>query len=462
MESKTKVSLVFPRFEYKSGDPPLGITYIASYLRANTEVEVNILDATFHQSHEQIRSSIEQGKPDIVGVFTDTIMLSDALKVAEYARGNDAYVVMGGPHATVLPETVIDHVDAVVIGEGEYTFAEIVKRFGSDSLESIEGAWFKRNGNIRRNTGRRGTNGTLDAYPFPAFDLLDMDKYTEFWSYLDSVDTGLKGTTMITSRGCPFKCTYCQPTLDNVFGKKLLHRSPGNVVDEMRALKETYNIDGIFFHDDTLTVDKKWLAEFCHTLENEKLDLLWGCNSRINTVNGETMKMMHRAGLRNIHFGIESGSQRVLDDVYKKAIRLEDIRGVIHEARKAGVHTLGFFMLGAPSETIEEIESTIRLSRSLALDEATFSITTPLIGTYLYEMVKGDNKYTLSEDYADFNYYRKRAFEGDGPSHRKLRYYQKKALFLFYIDPKRWRYVIIHLISMKGLIKLFNKLRRFI
>ena len=462
MKSKSKVSLVFPRFEYKSGDPPLGITYIASYLRENTKADVNILDATFHQSHERIRSSIERDKPDIVGIFTDTIMFSDAMKVAEYAKDSKAFIVMGGPHVTVLPETVIDHVDVAVIGEGEYTFTEIVKRFKSDSLDSIEGVWLKKNGSIKKNSRRSSKNGTLDAFPFPALDLLEMDKYTESWNYLDCVDTGFKGTTMITSRGCPYRCTYCQPTLDNVFGKKLLHRSPGNVVEEMKVLERRYGIDGIFFHDDTLTVDKKWLAEFCHILEKEKLGLLWGCNSRINTVNGETMKMMYRAGLRNIHFGIESGVQRVLDDVYRKAIKLEDIKGVVHEARRTGIHTLGFFMLGAPSETIEEIEATIRLSRSLELDEATFNITTPLIGTYLYERVKGDNKYTISENYADFNYYRKRAFEGDGLTYRKLRYYQKKALLLFYTHPKRWKYVIMHLVSIKGLMKLFSKIRRFI
>jgi anaerobic magnesium-protoporphyrin IX monomethyl ester cyclase len=462
MKSNIRVSLVFPRFEYKSGDPPLGIAYIASYLRANTRVEVNILDATFHQSHKQIRSSIELEKPDIVGIFTDTIMFSDAMKVAEYARDNDAFVVMGGPHVTVLPETVIDHVDVAVIGEGEYTFTEIVKRFKTSNFESIEGVWLKRKGSIKKNPRRSSKNRTLDEFPFPAFDLLEMDKYVEYWSYLDSVDTGLKGTTMITSRGCPFKCTYCQPTLDNVFGKKLLHRSPDNVVEEMRILKRMYEIDGIFFHDDTLTVDKKWLAEFCHILEKERLGLLWGCNSRIDTVNGEIMKMMNRAGLRNIHFGIESGVQRVLDKVYKKAIRLEDIKGVINEASKIGIHTLGFFMFGAPSETIEEIEATIELSRSLDLDEATFSITTPLIGTYLYEMIKGDNRYTISDDYADFNYYKNRAFAGDELSNKKLEYYQKKALFLFYTNPKRWNYVIKHLLSIKGLIKLFNKLRRFV
>lgn len=461
MKNNTKVSLIFPRFEYKSGDPPLGLAYIASYLRANSRADVSILDATFHQSHERIRSSIECEKPDIIGIFTDTIMFKDAMRVAEHAKECGAFVVMGGPHVTVLPETVIDKIDAAVIGEGERTLTEVVKGFRSDGIESVEGIWLNKDGKILKNSRKNTDNGYLDAFPFPALDLLEMDKYAESWTYLDCVDVGLRGTTMITSRGCPFRCTYCQPTLDNLFGKKLRHRSPRNVVDEMSYLKKKYNIDGIFFHDDTLTVNKNWLTEFCTLLEEERLGLLWGCNSRINTVNEELMSMMYRAGLRNIHFGIESGSQRILDNIYQKAIKLGEVKRVILAAKKAGIHTLGFFMIGAPSETQEEIESTINLSSSLDLDEATFSITTPLIGTYLYDMVKKDSRYTLSKDFSDFNYYKKRAFNGEGLTYNKLRYLQKKALFTFYTHPKRWRYVLTHLFSIKGLQKLFSKLKRF-
>lgn len=459
-----KVSLVFPRFEYKSGDPPLGLAYIASYLRANSGAEVNILDATFHQSHECIRSSIECERPDIIGIFTDTVMFKDAMRIAEYAKDCGTFVVMGGPHVTVLPETVADRVDVAVIGEGECTFAEIVKRFGLDDIESIEGVWLNKNGKVFKNPRRnppQADNGHLDAFPFPALDLLEMDKYAESWNYLDCVDMGIRGTTMITSRGCPYRCTYCQPTLENIFGKKLRHRSPRNVVDEMKYLKRNYNIDGIFFHDDTLTANKKWLTEFCNLLEKENPDLLWGCNSRINTINEELMSMMYRVGLRNIHLGIESGSQRILDSIYQKAIKLDDVKRVIRAAKKIGIHTLGFFMLGAPTETPEEIESTINLSLSLDLDEATFSITTPLIGTYLYDMIKSDSRYTLSNDFSDFNYYKKRAFFGDDLTYNKLKYFQKRALFSFYTHPKRWRYVLTHLLSIKGLIKLFNKLKRF-
>ncbi len=456
-----KVSLIFPRFEYKSGDPPLGLAYIASCLRANKGVEVNILDATFHGSHEHIRSSIERETPDIIGIFTDTIMFHDAMRIAEHAKECGAFVVMGGPHVTVLPETVIDKVDVAVIGEGEYTFAEVVKRFSADTIEGVDGIWLNKNGKVLRNSRRNSTNGHLDAFPFPALDLLEMDKYTESWNYLDCLDMGMRGTTMITSRGCPYRCTYCQPTLESIFGKKLRHRSPRNVVDEMKHLKRNYNIDGIFFHDDTLTANRKWLMEFCNLLEEERLGLLWGCNSRINTVNEELMIMMYRVGLCNIHFGIESGSQRILDNIYQKAIKLDDVKRVIHAAKKIGIYTLGFFMLGAPTETPEEIEATINLASSLDLDEATFSITTPLIGTYLYEMVKRDSRYTLSKDFSDFNYYKKRAFTGDDLTYRKLKYFQKKALFSFYAHPKRWRYVLTHLLSIKGLLKLFNKLRRF-
>ncbi|MBM4047352.1 MAG: radical SAM protein, partial [Planctomycetes bacterium] len=258
----------------------------------------------------------------------------------------------------------------------------------------------------------------------------------------------------------PFGCTYCQPTLRRLFGPKLRMRSPENVVAELAELKARYGVDGVFFHDDTLTARREWVLEFCDRLERERLSLLWACNTRANTLDEALMRRMHSAGLRNIHLGIESGCERILRDVYRKGIEPEEVRGVVDCAKRVGVTVLGFFMLGAPTETASEVERTIRFARSLRLDEATFAITSPLPGTYLHDRIAGDG-YRMSANLADFDYYSHRAFEDPKLPYAKLKLLHLKALLLFYLHPYRWRYILRHLVSVAGWRKLIQKVRRY-
>ncbi len=459
--AKIKATLTFPRFKYVSGDPPLGICYIASYLRQHEDAEVSILDTTFNHSMRYCKEFLEEKSPDIVGVFVDTLMFNDALEVINLAKQMGAFTVAGGPHATILPCTLVDAADVVVTGEGERTFTHIARALNHGwDMSDIPGICYKKNGKIIENDPACSQE-PLDSLPFPAIDLLDMKDYLKYWYYLDCVDMGLKGTTMITSRGCPFGCTYCQPTLNNIFGRKLRHRSPLNVVSEMKFLNKNYGINAIFFHDDTMTVNKEWILEFCNLLEDARLDMLWGCNSRMNTIDSQVLERMHKVGLRNIHFGIESGSQKTLDEVYKKGIKLEDVSEKLKLTKHMGIHTFGFFMLGAPEETREDIKRTIDFAVSLDLDEASFSITNPLPGTHLYDMVAQDERYSISEDYSDFDYYRNRAWTNGFLSPQKLKDYQRKALLRFYLHPKRFGYMRRHFTSKAGAVKLCNKLRRF-
>jgi radical SAM superfamily enzyme YgiQ (UPF0313 family) len=290
-----------------------------------------------------------------------------------------------------------------------------------------------------------------------------MANYREAWHYLDSVDVGLTGTNVISSRGCPYRCSYCQPTLDLLFGPKLRRRSPENVVEEIAHLKDAFSIGGIFFNDDTFTVDKRWIMEFCDLMKKKNIDIFWGCNSRINTADDEDLlEAMYKVGLRNIHFGIESGSQRVLDEIYKKGMRLSDVENVLKLTKKMKIHALGFFMIGSPGETPAEIDATIRLAHRLPLDEATFSITTPLLGTFLCDMVKSSPQYIVSDDFGDFDYYRTTPIKAGGLPISRLKYLQKKALCIFYLHPRRIGYILRHLLTLKGIKKLLTKIKRFI
>lgn len=452
-----KVCLIFPRLKYISGDPPLGISYVASALRKN-KIDVSIIDTTFNHSLEYVEDCLKKENPNIVGIYTDTLMFNDAVNIIKIAKKMNKLVVVGGPHATVMPETVIKYADIVVRGEGEETIIDIIKNL--KNLKKVKGIWFKKNNKIIKNPIRQPIKN-IDYLEPPARNLLNMDEYIKNWHYLDSVDPKLRGTNVDASRGCPFNCTYCQPTLRAIFGNKLKKRSAKAVVDEIKKIKKDYKIEAIFFHDDTLTADKKWVNDFCRLMKKEKLGILWGCNTRVDTINEKMMKEMYSAGLRGLHIGVESGSQRILNQIYRKGINLEKVRSLIDSARKIGVHTLCFFMIGAPTETEEEIKKTIKFACSLRCDEVTFSITSPLPCTYLYDMIKKEG-YKLSCNFCDFDYYSKRAFNDPKLPYKKLRYYQKKALILFYLHPYRWKYVFRHLISIEGWKKMINKIKRFV
>lgn len=452
-----KVILVFPRFKYRSGDPPLGIAYVASYLREHVkDVELSILDTTFNPSFENVKSVLEREKPDIVGIYFDTIMFNDGMKVVNLAKELGIFVVAGGPHATVMPESLIDKIDAVVIGEGEITFKEIVENY--PNLQTVKGIWYRKDGEIFKNPSREPTEN-LEELPYPARDLLLMENYIKNWHLLDSVDPRLTGTNIVASRGCPFNCSFCQPTLRMLFGNRVRRRPVEDVVREMRDLKEKYDVKGIFFHDDTFTSNREWVIEFCNMVKQEKLDVLWGCNSRVNTLDAELMEIMHSAGCRDFHIGVESGSQRILNEIYNKGIKLKDVRRIMTIARCSGIHTLSFFMIGAPTETEKEIEETIKFACSLDTDEISVSITTPLPKTHLYDIV--NQNYKISENFGDFDYYSSRAFEDENLSFKRLKYLQRKALLMFYLNPKHSAYLLKHLSSLRGINKMITKVRRF-
>jgi radical SAM superfamily enzyme YgiQ (UPF0313 family) len=287
-----------------------------------------------------------------------------------------------------------------------------------------------------------------------------MDKYLRSWYYLDSISPNLRGTNLVAGRGCPYQCSFCYPGLSKIFGHNIRTRSPENVISEIKLLIAQYEIKTLFFHDDTFTLNRNWVFKLCTLIEKETPGLLWACNTRANTIDEELMSRMRQAGLRCIHLGIESGSQRILDEVYHKGITLKQVHDVCNMAKRNKVSVLGFFMLGAPGETLKEVEKTIKLARDLPIQEATFSITCPLPGTYLYETMAQEHR--LSEDFADYNYYSRRPFDDGVLNFSKLKSMQRKALITFYLQPRRWGYIWKHLSSLSGIRKALTKARRFL
>jgi radical SAM superfamily enzyme YgiQ (UPF0313 family) len=454
-----KTLLVFPRFKYPSGDPPLGVAYLAASLRAQG-LDADVFDATFVRDPlAALREKLSHTRYDLLGITALTSMLDAVRDIAALGKQVSPHtrIVAGGPHATVDPEgtLALDGVDAVALGEGEIILPELVR--SGLCLEGQPGFWFRRDGEIVRNPSA-DCIADLDAVPFPAWDLLDMKQYLSLWYQLDAIRPGLKGTSVVASRGCPFNCAYCQPTLRTVFGTKVRRRSPGNIIAELRELKERYHIDGVMWLDDTFLVDRAWMRELCEGMIAAGLGLLWGANVRADVADRESLALMREAGLRVMHVGIESATQRILDEVYQKGITVEQVRRTVALGREIGLSVRGYFMIGAPGETEEEARATVRLANELPLDDVTFSITTPLPHTHLYE----NTKHLVDREFSSFDYYKTPVYKaGITIPPRKLDRIKKMGYLSFYLGRRRlWR-TVKSVIGPSGVQRMLLKLKRF-
>jgi len=448
-----KIGIVFPRYKYPTGDVPLGICYLSSYLQKTNKITPTIIDTTFHSSINKTKKILNE-KYDLLCFSIMTTMIKDSLELANFIKEKhpDTKIIFGGPHTTVMPEEILKEkaVDAVVIGEGEKIFSDLIKN--NLDFKKTLGVWYKDKDIVKNKPNEFIHN--LDDIPFPNIEQLDMKNYFKNWFQLESVKFGLKGLNIIASRGCPYDCTFCQPTLSRIFGKKIRKRSAKDIKQELKHWKDKYKIKAFMFQDDTLIADKKWTSEICR--EIKELNLLWGCNVRANLVEEETLRKMKAAGLRKVFMGVESGSQRVLNEVYDKKITLKQVENAVKIVKKLGIRIQGYFMIGAPTETLEEIKQTIKFSNKLNLDEATFSITTPLPHTYLYDMIKDK----ITKDVSDFDYYKNSVFNHELGA-KKLDSLRKQALLKFYLNPKRIHNTIGSFLTPQSFIRNLKKLKRF-
>ena len=454
-----RILLVFPRFKYPSGDPPLGVAYLASTLR-QADVEVEIFDATFVKHPlTGLREKLRTAPYDAVGITALTSMISDVQDIAALVKQTSpaTKVIIGGPHATVLPaETLaLPGVDAVAVGEAENSLRRLVEL--DLDFSRVPGFYYLSGGQIV-DTGPTPFVEDIATIPYPAWDLLPMKQYLGVWYQLDAVAYGLRGTSIIASRGCPYDCAYCQPTLRSIFGRRLRHRSVDNIMGELVELKERYAIKGVMWLDDTFGVNRAWLAELCQALVNSGSDLVWGCNLRADITTRATLAMMQEAGLRIVHLGIESATQRILADWYQKGITIEQVRQTVHWAKELGLRVRGYFMLGAPTETEQEIRDSIRFANELPLDDVTFSITTPLPGTHLFDKTQ----HLIAKDFSAFDYYKSAVYDSQvvlpADSLDRLK---KRGYVQFYLGRKRLGRTLRSVLGISGVRKTLLKIKRF-
>lgn len=454
------LALIFPRFRYPSGDYPIGVALLAAVVQRELAWTVHICDTTFSPRLEHIENFLQKHKPDVVGVGMSTLMLGEGLEACKLAKKMGCAVFVGGPHPTTAPEEMMDShwIDACVIGEGELPTIDLLTMFEKDLRHPVKGAYVKGfKGEVFPTPGRNPVTN-LDTLPFPAWELIDMAKYIKAWGQLDSVQPGLRGINITAARGCPFSCTFCQPVLDAMFGKKLRQRSPESVIEELKMLKATYNINAFWFTDDTFTTNRKWVFHFCDALEASGLNLLWGCTTRANLIPKDMMARLHGVGLRKLGIGLESASDHIREELYQKGVSDSAVIETVNHAHDTGVQTLLFLMLGAPKETRKEMLETIEMATLLPASEASFSLFVPIPGTELYKKMKEEG-YNLSSNFKDYDYYAKQPFEHHLPR-RELRLIQRYAYLRFYSHPHRWASMKRILSSQNGLRSLGRKVQR--
>ena len=392
---------------------PIGIAYVAAVLEdlhkvsiidAPTEgwrnlVSIDETNCRVGLNNEDIADRIKRWSPDIVGINVPFSGWSKAaFDVASVVKSvdKDILTVLDGLHPSARPVECLSNpnVDFVVRGEAEYAMLELVgalEQGKTDELDKIEGIGFIKKGK-QALTIPRPEIQDLDSLPFPARHLLPMDIYFE--AVKENPIRGIirkRYAIMITSRGCPHECIFCSNHI--VMGRKWRGRSPENVVDEIEQLVNTYSIKQIDFFDDNMTLIKKRAVKICDLIMERKLDIEWYVPTgvRVDTLDEELLRKMKSSGCKGIRFAPESGVQRVVTEVIKKNLDLKDVEKAVVLAKKVGIKTGIFFILGLIGETKEDMEETIKYAyklRKLGAANFHFSIATPLYGTELYEQAK--------------------------------------------------------------------------
>ncbi len=434
--------------------PSLGIAYLAAVSEGRGD-RVVVYDGDVEET--PLDQVLRDFQPELVGISANTTQIMGAWRDAGIIKAwRDVPIVLGGPHPTIMAQESLERgpVDIVVRGEGEVTWQAVsdvlAERWtpempyrdpecglwapGAPALQDVEGISFRLLDGHTVHNAERALAADLDDLHFPAYHLLRMDRYTNLQPTLDQV----KGFSLpiMTSRGCPFRCTYCA----QVMPRRWRMRSAENVLKEWRWLIEEQGAAEIGVLDDSFNINRQRVLEICDLLIAQKLNHVpWIMINgiRADLADEELLGRMRRAGCIRTAFGVESGNQAILDSVIGKHLKLDQIRAAFKAAKKVGMETIGFFIIGLPGETEETMDETIRFACELDPLVANFSIATPFPGTELYRMVERSGR-VLVKDYDDFVFFEGKArFEMDGLPAELVERKWKEAYRRFYLRPSR-------------------------
>lgn len=432
----------------------LGIASLSAVLKSKGH-ETGLLDFSFGMKDNEAISQVKEFNPDIICITAKTNEFSRAVRFATLLKKNfDMPVFCGGIHPTVDPEDAIKHecFDGICRGEGEISLTELVKKIeeGKD-YTIISNFWFRKEGKIIKNEiGMLVEN--LDSLPLFDYELYEMENYLK--SRAGNID-------YILSRGCPFTCSYC---INNILqklyagkGKYLRSKSIGKIMEELKELKKRYNVVAFRFHDEMFNIDHKRLREFCETYAKE-IKTPFECDLRVDFCSEEMFQWLKRAGCFKVSMAIESGDPELREKLLNKKITDEQIIDAFAWAKKAGIHTMSYNMLGFPFETREQIQKTIDINKKIQADSIQASIFTPFPGTNLREFSIKEG--ILKKKDFDISYYTGTYLKNDKISDKELFKIQRR--FAYYCYRERSMPKALLLLLRGEIIPIYLKMGRHV
>ncbi len=371
--------------------PNIQLLYVAAILEA-LEVDIKYYDIVgMELDHNALDAQLKRFAPDLIGLSVFTSHFHSACSYAQHFKSllPKTKIIVGGVHTTIFPIESLQYnpaVDFACVGEAEMVLPEFIRKWKkNETFDGLRGlVW--RHGDVIRYTGPPDLCHDLDATPFPARHLVPNHKYFNFISERRNY------TVCNTSRGCPFNCIFCESS-----GSKWRARSAHNIVEEFEECYEKYGIREIDIFDSSFTVSKKRVLKVCQLLIEKGLSkkMIWDVRSRVDTVDEEMLDALKEAGCYRIYYGIESGNPEILKKL-RKDVNLERIEKIISKTDQIGISPFGYFLIGNPDETLDDIQQTIDFAMKLPLDFAIFNCLTAFPKTELYD------KYYLPNVESDF------------------------------------------------------------
>jgi anaerobic magnesium-protoporphyrin IX monomethyl ester cyclase len=424
--------------------PPLGLMYVAAALE-KAGFQVQMLDNyLLKKPTEEVKELALRLNPEIVGMTCGSATYKRCIETAKAIKQvlPNCKVVVGGWHASYMPDSLLEtsEIDYVVMGEGEKAMTELatyITKGDEVGAAGVAGVACRHNGQHRKNSPKFLSN--MDEIPFPARHLLPLEKYDRTIEFLKAKPADV----MSIARGCTFNCGFCETK--KLWGNICRSFSPQRVMDEIQDLMNKYGTKGIYFINDNFTLRKKETSELCDLMIKNKLDLEWVCDTRVDLVSEELLEKMASAGCKTIWFGVESGSQRILDRI-NRHITLEQTENAFKLCRKKGIQVACSFMLGMPEETKEDLEASLKFAEKLDPDWCQFNIFIAYPDSRLYQEMLEKNIYTRLDDFL-------LSVKTDEFDYNALLAIQKQFFKHFHRSPKR----IIRRIRREGILNFAKR-----
>lgn len=419
--------------------PPVGLLYLAAHIRKRFDAEIRVVDQRCEGwSTERLLEDMDEFGPDIVGLSYMTDVVSVVRSIVSGVRRSNpgAFIVLGGPHPSAARDIALQDsgADALVAGEGELAFEQIVDQLTADKeFEKIPGLiWRERDGQVITNDGQIPRVEDLDSLPFPAYDLIDLTKYWHRYSFV--LIPRRQYISLMSSRGCPFGCYYCH----NIFGKRFRSHSPERVVDELEFFTRTYGVKEVEFLDDIFNHDHERAIAICDLIRKRgiKVKIAFPNGVRTDALSEELIEALVDTGLYYCSFALESGSRRV-QNLIGKHMDIDNFVENVRLATEHGVFANGYSMMGFPEETEEDMKLTIDTMCESQLHTGHFFTAIPFPGTALHSLVSRTAPEKLERVRYDNNAYHRAMVNFSAVPDTVFFAAQRRANLRFYGSPRR-------------------------